>query len=83
MLSGSSYENAANYAAALKIYIDVYDNYDKIYPDVPRTMLSIGRLYEQTGDIDSAIEAYNNLLDNYPGSGWASFARTRIIQLDK
>ncbi|MDC7225870.1 MAG: tetratricopeptide repeat protein [Spirochaetales bacterium] len=82
MLSASSYENAGEYHEALDIYIDVYKNYDKIYPDVPRAMLSIGRLNEQLGDKSAAIDAYNNLLDEYPGSGWASFARTKVIQLD-
>lgn len=82
MLAASSFENAESYKEALDIYISVYTNYDKIYPDIPRAMLSIGRLHEQTGNKDTAIEAYNELLDKYPGSGWASFARTRIIQLD-
>lgn len=82
MLAASSYENAENYQNALDTCIEVYDNYDKMYPDIPRTMLSIGRLNEQLGNEAAAIDAYNELLDTYPGSGWASFARTRIIQLD-
>ena len=82
MLQAASLENAENYSAALSVYIDIYENYDGIYPDVPHAMLSIGRLYELTGDNDSAVDSYNNLIDKYPGSGWSSFARTRIIQLD-
>lgn len=82
MLQAAALENAENYPEALAVYMDIYENYDRIYPDVPRTMLSIGRLYETTGDKDSAIEAYNDLIDKYPSSGWASFARTRIIQID-
>ncbi len=82
MLSASSLENAADYQKAIERYRDICDKYDKIYPDVPHAMLSIARLYEQTGDIASATDSYNELLDKYPGSGWSSFARTRLINLD-
>ncbi|HAK45065.1 MAG TPA: hypothetical protein DCO79_03985 [Spirochaeta sp.] len=82
MIAASSYENAGSYQNAIDIYLNIYADYDKVYPDVPRAMLSIGRLQEQLGNKDAAVDAYNELLDTYPGSGWASFARTRIIQLD-
>ena len=82
MLAASSYENAGEYQKALDIYIRVSDVYKDTFPDVPRAMLSIDRLNEQLGNNDAALEAYNSLLDVYPNSGWSSFARTRIIQLD-
>ena len=82
MLAASSYENAGNWQNALELYERVYTDYDKIYPDVPRAMIAIGRLNEQLGSQEAAVEAYNNLLDTYPGSGWSNFARTRLIQLD-
>ena len=81
-LAASSYENDGKYSEALDVYRSVYESYDKIFPDIPRVMLSIGRLLEQTGDSEAAADAYNDLLDNYPGSGWASFARTRLIYLE-
>lgn len=83
MLAGSAFENGGSYEEALGVYNDIYADYDKIFPDVPRVMLSIGRLNEQTGDEAAAIDAYNELIDNYPGSGWASFARTRLIQIEE
>ena len=81
MRAASALENAESYAEALAVYEDVYASYDKIFPDVPRAMLSVGRLKEQTGDAAGAVESYNELLDKYPGSGWASFARTRLIKI--
>jgi uncharacterized protein YozE (UPF0346 family) len=81
MLAAAAYENNAEYAKALGVYNDIYDSYDKIFPDIPRVMLSIGRLNEQTEDTTAAIDSYNSIIDNYPGSGWASFARTRLIQM--
>ena len=54
MLAASSYENAGAFNEALNIYKDVYADYDRIYPDIPRAMLAIGRLLEQTGDKDAA-----------------------------
>ncbi len=82
MLAASAYENAENFTEALKTYLDIVENYDGIYPDVPHAMLSAARLYEITGDTESAKTSYNNLVDKYPQSSWASFARTRLIQLD-
>ncbi|MBI9108731.1 MAG: tetratricopeptide repeat protein [Spirochaetales bacterium] len=81
MLAALSNENAGKYSDALLIYTDIFAQYDKIFPDIPRVMLSIGRLNEQIDDSGAAIDAYNMLIDKYPGSGWASFARTRIIQM--
>jgi len=83
MLAASSLENDGKYSEALNVYSDIYARYDKIFPDIPRVMLSMARLNEQIGDFSSATDSYNLLLDNYPGSGWASFARTRLIQMDK
>lgn len=82
MIQAAALENAENYSAALSIYMNVYENYEKSFPDVPRAMLSIGRLYEKTGDTASAKDSYNELINKYPSSGWSSFARTRLIQLD-
>ena len=82
MLAASSYENSEDYQSALDIYIRVSNEYKDTYADVPRAILAMGRLNEQIGNNDDAVEAYNSLLDNFPGSGWASFARTRLIQLD-
>ena len=82
MLAASSFENSENYQDALDVYVRVSDDYSNSYADVPRAVLAMGRLNEQLGNSDAAVEAYNSLLDNYPNSGWATFARTRLIQLD-
>ena len=80
-LAASSYENSDEFQKALDIYMEIDENYRDSYPDGPRVMLSIARLYEQIGDKTAAVDAYNSMIDTFPSSGWTSFARTRLIQI--
>jgi tetratricopeptide (TPR) repeat protein len=81
MLAASAYENSENFSEALDLYTEVYGTFGDTYPDAPRALLGEGRLNEELGNRESAVEAYNEMLDKFPNSGWTDFAQTRLIQL--
>ncbi len=41
----------------------------------------LARVKEALGDLDAAADAYQKLVDDFPGDEWASLAQTRLIQL--
>jgi len=53
------------------------------FPAAPRAQFSIGRLYEQREDFDSALEAYRAVLINWPQMPvWQHLARSRITAIE-
>jgi tetratricopeptide (TPR) repeat protein len=53
------------------------------FPSAPRAQFNIGRLYEKTGDYDSALEAYRAVLVNWQDMPvWQHFARSAIIAIE-
>ncbi len=52
-----------------------------ISAEVPEALFMIGRLYERQNDATNAKTYYNDLIDQYPSSGWTKLARDRIIAL--
>ena len=53
------------------------------FPMAARAQFSIGRLYEQQGNIPAAIEAYRAVLINWPNMPvFPNMARSRIISLE-
>jgi len=53
------------------------------FPAAPRAQFSIGRLYEQRGDSQAALEAYRAVLINWPQMPvWQHLARSRITAIE-
>jgi len=53
------------------------------FPAAPHAQFSIGRLYEQLGNIPAAAAAYRAVLVNWPNiETWANLAQSRIIAIE-
>jgi len=53
------------------------------FPSAPRAQFSIGRLYEQLGDDDMALEAYRTVLINWPDMPvFQHLARSQIVKIE-
>jgi tetratricopeptide (TPR) repeat protein len=53
------------------------------FPSVPRAQFTIGRLNEQLNNIPAAIEAYRNVIINWPAiTAWVNLAHSRITALE-
>ncbi|MCL2440317.1 MAG: tetratricopeptide repeat protein [Treponema sp.] len=53
------------------------------FPAAPRAQFSVGRLYEQLGDFPQALEAYREVMINWPEIPvWHQLARSRIIAIE-
>ncbi|MCK5200597.1 MAG: tetratricopeptide repeat protein [Spirochaetales bacterium] len=77
-----AFENSGKIDKAIEEYNTVVNNYSSVSPEIPNVYFSIGRLFEHKSDKTAALEAYNNLLDNFPDSNWTNLARSRIIYLE-
>jgi tetratricopeptide (TPR) repeat protein len=66
----------AHYKSALE--------YGNVFPSAARAQFSIGRLEESGNRKDAAIEAYRNLLNNWPNDPvWSNLAQSRILVLSE
>lgn len=74
-------ENADDSERALELYNRLADTYKDSGIEIPRAILSIGRIHEQRDEIADAAAAYQRLIDDYPASSWTNLARNRIITL--
>jgi len=53
------------------------------FPAVPRAQFTIGRLNERMNNIPAAIEAYRNVIINWPSiTTWVNLAHSRITALE-
>jgi tetratricopeptide (TPR) repeat protein len=82
MSAGVCKEELERYDEAISHYQRVRDQYAGSAPEAPHALFSIGRLYERQNDKESALEAYNELIDNFSASSWTKLARDRIIYLN-
>ena len=64
----------AHYRSALE--------HGNVFPSAVRAQFSIGRLEESRNRTDAAIEAYRNVLNNWPNDPlWPNLAQSRILAL--
>lgn len=76
-----AYENAEDFDQAIGVLVRLREEYQEEYPDMPRILFNLGRLYEAEEEFENAEETYNNLIDNFPEGNWTKLARNRIIQM--
>lgn len=56
--------------------------YGSAFPSAARAQFSVGRLEESLGNRDAALEAYRNLLSQWPSDPvWPNLAQSRILVL--
>lgn len=80
---GLIYEELGEYQKAIEELEKVVTNYPK-GDKAPNALFGIGEIYERRLKNNSqAINAYQNLVNNYPGSRWVLMARERIEILRK
>ena len=80
---GLIYEELGEYQKAVEELGKVVTNYPKA-DKASNALFGIGEIYERKLKNNSqAIDAYQKLTDDYPGSRWAPMARERIERLRK
>ena len=82
MHAAVAHESAGEYENAIAAYQRVRENYSTTFPEVAHALFSIGRLYEELEDRDAALQAYNEVVDDFSSSNWTNLARDRIIYLE-
>ena len=82
MYAATAHEETEEYENAIAAYQRVRENYFDTFPEVPHALFSIGRLYEKIDNKDAAMQAYNEVIDDFSSSNWTNLARDRIIYLE-
>ena len=76
--TGHSQYSSGQYEDAIKTLKDAYgmdeENVDALY--------FIGRSYHRLGENEKAIETYNKVISDFPDSGRATEAKTRLNEID-
>jgi tetratricopeptide (TPR) repeat protein len=71
------YEQQNNYVQASACFQEVLDKYsDEGFN--PLCLIGLARAKEMVSDINGAFTFYNRLINEYPDSYWARFARGKI-----
>lgn len=79
--AAAALEEQGNAAGALELYIQSL-SFAGSFPAAPRAQFSVGRIREELGDADAALEAYNEILSRWPNDPvWPNLAQSRIIAL--
>ena len=68
------WEDLGNYPSAIVAYRRLVDELPHKRFAVADARYQIGRLYQLTGQLDQAIDAYQDLFDNHPESTWRAEA---------
>lgn len=76
-----SAEEQGNPGRALDLYRKISVEYDE-FLQLPRVYFSIGRILEGQKDTESAVIAYQKIVDTWPEDGLVSLAQARLIILD-
>lgn len=62
----SSYESLGKYKDAINVLLKILNENEKNISNKEEIYLSLGRLYEESGDYKSAIEKYQLVIDKFP-----------------
>ncbi len=82
MHAAASQEKSGEFESSIATYQRVREKYSDSFPEVAYALFSIGRLYEQIENRDAALQAYNEVVDDFSSSNWTNLARDRIIYLE-
>jgi tetratricopeptide (TPR) repeat protein len=74
-------ERIGDLAAAKTILKRIIDDNNTESIESPRALFNLGRISEIESNSNDAIEFYNQLVLEYPNSGWTNLAQDRIIYL--
>ena len=75
------HEELGDNDAAISYYKKITEAYSNDFPNIPRVLFSLGRLYETKEDFNTAMEYYNMISDKYADSDWTILSKNRIIFL--
>lgn len=76
--AAAAFEESGELERAIEFNRRVLDLEEDV-PQKPRALFSLGRLHEELEDFENARTFYEDLLNDYAGSGWTNLARNRII----
>jgi tetratricopeptide (TPR) repeat protein len=74
-------EEQGNLVRAIELLKKIDGEHRNDFPGIARNSFSLGRLYEKQEDTQAALEAYRQVVENWPASPWANLANSRIIAL--
>ena len=80
--AGSMAEEAGDQDKALSFYELCDKNYRNSFPEAPRVIFSMARIYEVKKLVDKAVEQYTLLVDSWSEDDYSSLAQSRLIALD-
>lgn len=78
----TAFEQSGNIERAMNSYMELSEKREERNPMRARALFSVGRLHEQAGDVQDALEAYEALVAQYSDSEWTNLARNRILAIE-
>jgi tetratricopeptide (TPR) repeat protein len=80
--AASAAEEQGKAAEAIALYTECL-GMAELFPSSPRAQFAIGRLEEEQGNKENALEAYRSLRTNWPNDTlWRNLAQSRIISIE-
>ncbi|MDR0719496.1 MAG: tetratricopeptide repeat protein [Treponema sp.] len=81
--AASTMEEQGNLAAAVETYNQILRSFSDTFPQAARVQFAVGRLQEEQGSKDAALEAYKALIGKWPSDPvWSNLAHDRILVLE-
>lgn len=74
-------EVAGDFAGAAQLLQRLADGEGAPSANQPQALFNLGRIAEQQGTPIVALNHYNRLIDEHPGSNWTNLGRNRILWL--
>lgn len=79
---GQAYYYLKQYAEARETYEIIMDQYDAQEPKYADSMYGLAQSYEGLGNIEQARQLLNDIKTQFPNTGAANLADTRLLSLD-
>ncbi len=82
MHAATTAEEDGDLDSALTSFQRLTADYPENLEEVYRALFNIGRIQELQGNVELALDSYNELLDMGASNAWSSLAQTRVIVLE-